>query len=245
MRITKLLLLVSLVVNLGLIGTVYKFAQDMGGPAHFWFRLTHNGASGIEEGRNHHFQELSQARGGIVMLGDSLTHNGEWHELLNRTDVYNRGTIGQWSGWLAEKMDFVGPMKPETVFLMMGVNDIMATTAEQAASSVTQIVKNIKNDSPATQVFLQSVLPVNNLQRNTGRKNEDVVALNGLLVDYCANNDHCEYIDLHKHFVDDNGRLNEELATDGVHLNGTGYRLWANLIEPYATRQAKAEPTSF
>ena len=40
-------------------------------------------------------------------------------------------------------------------------------------------------------------------------------------------------IDLYSLFVDNDGRMKEELSKDGVHLNDEGYKVWANHVEKF------------
>ena len=42
----------------------------------------------------------------------------------------------------------------------------------------------------------------------------------------------CEFLDLFPRFATDSGALKPDLTTDGVHLTGSGYKLWAELLRP-------------
>lgn len=240
----KPLLIASLIANLILIVILAGFIQTFGGPKYFWFRLTNSGVTGESEGRNEHFNDLAVPRNAIVMLGDSLTHHGEWHELLDNPRVVNRGIFGQWSEVLYSRLDYLAPLQPEKVFIMTGINDLRGRTPPEIAETHAKIVQRIEQETPAALVFVQSVLPVNNDIQNTGRTNEDIVVLNTHLASVCEQQA-CTYIDLHSQFVDTENRLHERFTHDGVHMSGDGYRLWAQLIEPYVMQAPAAKTTSF
>ena len=40
-------------------------------------------------------------------------------------------------------------------------------------------------------------------------------------------------IDLHSVFTDQDGLMNREYTTDGVHLNNNGYSIWVDYIHGY------------
>ena len=39
-----------------------------------------------------------------------------------------------------------------------------------------------------------------------------------------------KYLDLNSHFKDSEGNLNREYSSDGLHLNGSGYQKWKNIL---------------
>lgn len=60
----------------------------------------------------------------IVMLGSSLTGNANWDELLDRSDIANRGIGGDVSEGMLERMNYVINVKPQICFIESGINDI-------------------------------------------------------------------------------------------------------------------------
>src|SRR5512139_2187826 len=75
------------------------------------------------------FARLEPERGGIVLLGDSLTERGEWRELLERNDVYNRGISGDTASGVLGRLDAVVRARPRAVAIMIGINDLEAGRA--------------------------------------------------------------------------------------------------------------------
>ena len=225
------LFLFSVLTNLALLAVVISFVYTFGGPRYFWFRLTHSGADGLSESRNSAFAAVPPTEDAIVMLGDSLIQNCEWHELLQDPRVLNRGISGQWSDVLLKRMGHVTALKPAQVFVMTGINDLRARTPDEITSTLTKIVQRIKDESPSTKIFVHSILPVNNEIHNTGRTNEDILSLNTKLSAMCSDSG-CRFVDVHSLYADENGRLKAEYTFDGVHIKGTAYKEWAKALKP-------------
>lgn len=60
----------------------------------------------------------------IVMLGNSITYQGDWQEVLGRTDVFNGGKPGwttQQLSWVIK--NFIIPHRPKLCFFKGGIND--------------------------------------------------------------------------------------------------------------------------
>ena len=118
---------------------------------------------------------------------------------------------------------------------MIGINDLArGISVEQVIGNTQLILEQIQDASPETQIFLQSLLPVNNfLGKFNGHtsKNEAVIEVNLALQK--MENKKIVFIDLHESFVDKKGKLDITYSNDGLHLNGEGYQLWASLIKKY------------
>ena len=93
----------------------------------------------------------------------------------------------------------------------------------------------VKQGSPRTKIYLQSLLPFNNDVREwkllKGR--EHVVVEANILLEQVACRQGVTWINLYPLFVDDQGRLRAELTNDGLHLMGEGYLIWRDAIRPY------------
>jgi|GEM_PF-248313 lysophospholipase L1-like esterase len=233
---SKRLLPFSLAINiLGLIALIILI-NSMGGPHFLLFRLTHNGADAMSTGRAEMFAYLPVDNKTIMFLGDSLIQNGEWSELLNNANIINRGVIGQWSGVLQNRLPQILNNAPQSIFLMTGINDLKAHSPEDTATTLAEIVKEINILRPSTTVYLQSILPVNNGIKDTGRTNADILQLNRLAQTLCTQLE-CQFIPLHAHFTNESGHLDARYSDDGVHLNGEGYQKWSAQLTPYIREQ--------
>ena len=61
--------------------------------------------------------------------------------------------------------------------------------------------------------------------------NKNIDELNGELTK--LENENIKYINIYDSLKTDDNQLNEKYTYDGIHLNGTGYQIWINLISKY------------
>lgn len=182
------------------------------------------------------FDTLGTNPSSIVMLGNSLTHGCEWHELLGNPNVVNRGINGDIAEGIDLRLDGILRGRPAKIFLLCGVNDVSHDlSADSIASAVEAIVGRIKRESPKTKVYLQSLLPINNSFGRYKRifgKEQTIRDINALLEAYAAKND-ITWINLYPAFADEKGNLRPDLTNDGLHLLGPGYIIWREILQPY------------
>lgn len=180
-----------------------------------------------------HFHSLPQTRGDVIFLGNSITDGGEWNELFTDLHIKNWGISGDVSAGVLNRMDEVVERKPAKVFLLIGTNDLARNVpADSLVKNITAIASYLKQESPATQLFVQSILPVNDafgkFSGHTGNAAK-IKTANEKLKQEAANLQYT-FIDLHDAFADENGKLKKELTNDGLHLTGRGYVLWKHLV---------------
>ena len=182
------------------------------------------------------FDELPIGKKDIVMLGNSLTDGCEFNELLNNKHIKNRGIVGDIVQGLIERVDPIIKGQPKKLFILSGVNDISHdVSADSIARAMEKLIVMVKQGSPRTKIYLQSLLPFNNDVREwkllKGR--DHVVVEANVLLEQVARRQGVTWINLYPLFVDDQGRLREDLTNDGLHLMGKGYLIWRDAIKPY------------
>ena len=180
------------------------------------------------------FEELPVTSKDINFLGNSITNGGEWSELLNNKHVKNRGISGDICMGVYDRLDAILKGKPAKIFLLIGINDVSrGTSADTIVNRIGMITQKIKQDSPKTKLYLQSVLPVTDHYKmfggHTSRWQEVKKINEGLM--YLADKENVTYIDLYSHFVDEKtGKMNIEYTNDGLHLLGKGYLKWVDIV---------------
>ena len=182
------------------------------------------------------FDELPIGKKDIVMLGNSLTDGGEFNELLNNRHVKNRGIVGDIVQGLIDRIDPIIKGKPKKLFILTGVNDISHdVSADSIARAMEKLIVMVKQGSPRTKIYLQSLLPFNNDVREwkllKGR--DHVVVEANQLLEQVARRQGVTWINLYPLFADEQGRLRADLTNDGLHLMGKGYLIWRDAINPY------------
>lgn len=183
------------------------------------------------------FEELDIGRRDVVFLGDGLTDEGEWSELFNNRRVKNRGITGDLSSDVIDRLHLVTRGEPRSVFIMVGINDLCCSgTPESVAINVEQIIKRLKSESPRTEVYLQSILPVSDRIQNLSEMQmpneeilKDIERANSIIEQLCVAYG-VTYIDLHSLLVGGNGQIKPEYSSNGLHLVGEGYLAWREAI---------------
>ena len=106
------------------------------------------------------FRILPNDTGEIIFLGDSITDGCEWSELFHDLSIKNRGISGDVTQGVLDRLGEVVESNPKKIFLMIGVNDLAAgKTEKEIVSNIKKIIKNIQKKSPATEIYLESILP--------------------------------------------------------------------------------------
>ena len=182
------------------------------------------------------FEQLPVGKKDIIMLGNSLTDGAEWNELLNNRHVKNRGIVGDIVQGCYERMDPILKGQPKRIFILSGVNDVShGVTGDSIARAMEKLIVLIKQRSPRTKIYLQSMLPFNNDVREwkllKGR--EQVVVDGNRALEAVARRQQVTWINLYPLFVDDDGKLKAEYTNDGLHLMGPAYLIWADAIRQY------------
>ena len=169
----------------------------------------------------------------IVFLGNSLTAHPNWNELLQNKLVKNRGISGDITYGVLERLDDVIAGKPAKLFILIGINDISRNIPDSLIlQNYKKIVTRVKAGSPATKIYLQTMLPTNNnfdKFKKHYNKEENVSYLNNAIKELGVK-EKVIVIDLHPAFSDGEGRLKQEYTHDGLHLTAEGYKVWARVL---------------
>lgn len=194
------------------------------------------GAQELYGQRSSLFETLGCDSTSVVMLGNSLTNGGEWHELFGDSRILNRGINGDTADGIMRRLDPITDGHPAKIFLLCGVNDVSHDlTADSVASAVMEVVEKIRTSSPSTRLYVQSLLPVNNsfgrYKRLIGKEQtiRDINAILAPAVEAAG----ATWINLHPAFCDGDGNLKAELTNDGLHLLAPGYEIWREILMPY------------
>lgn len=169
----------------------------------------------------------------IVFLGNSITDGGEFAELFDIPNIKNRGIRSDVITGVEKRLTQVTSGRPAKIFLLIGINDVShGLTVDQLAARYERLVRKIREQTPDTKLYIQSVMPINNdfnRYKNLKGREKVIPALNRRLQTIAAQNG-AEYVDLTKALESAPDKLNPKYTNDGLHLNGPGYRAWARAI---------------
>ncbi|NJM19943.1 MAG: G-D-S-L family lipolytic protein [Richelia sp. RM2_1_2] len=241
--IHNLLLLISVSLNICFLLFAISFILRKGGIFYIKSKISHlrnkseNKVWNINAYYKHkksQFEILPKSNDSIVFLGDSLTDEGEWFELLGNPQIKNRGISGDTTARILNRLDTIINTKPKQIFLMVGINDFAneKKSIAELLKGYQEILRDLQTHTPNTQVFIQSVLPVNN-DITLFWQNNDIIVKFNFKLQQLAKEFSYQYIDVYSHLVDSKNQLDAQYTTDGVHLNGKAYLIWKEVISKY------------
>lgn len=189
----------------------------------------------LYDSRTAYFRQLPVARKPIVFFGDSITQWGDWCEFFGKANILNRGIAGDNTNGLLARVDEVTRHQPKQLFILVGTNDInKKMPADAIVHNYRRIIDAVKKASPATKIYVQSVLPINNdligRQYYSGT-NEQIQLLNEGLHQLAADMK-VTYLDIYHQLLDNSGQLEAGYTYDGLHLSGKGYLRWVKALTP-------------
>lgn len=182
------------------------------------------------------FEKLPDTTGEIIFLGDSITDGCNWTELFQDIRVKNRGISGDITDGILARLSEVTAAKPAKIFLMIGVNDLaIGKSVAEIVTNIQIIVKKIGRSSQKTQIYLQSLLPVNpdlGMFPDHTDKTAEIMEINKRL-QVLSEKYALVYVDLFPAFAGKDNKLKPAYTNDGLHLTGSAYLLWRSQIKQY------------
>jgi lysophospholipase L1-like esterase len=183
-----------------------------------------------------HFESLPQTRGDIIFAGNSITDGAEWSELFDDKRIKNRGISGDVTAGVIHRINELVNRKPAKVFLLIGTNDLARNLSpDSVVKNILWIASYLHRQTPATQLYVQSILPVNDgFGKFSGHtsKASQIKSVNEQLRQRSTEGRY-QFIDLYAAFEDAEGKLDACYTNDGLHLAGEGYLLWKHLVYSY------------
>ncbi|HEV8513914.1 MAG TPA: GDSL-type esterase/lipase family protein, partial [Cyclobacteriaceae bacterium] len=96
----------------------------------------------------------------IIFFGSSITMDCDWNELFKKNNIKNRGLSGDKIEGMTNRLSEVIECQPKIIFLEAGVNDLQQKRAlKQILNDYEQLVISIREKSPQTILYIQSILP--------------------------------------------------------------------------------------
>jgi len=217
MRPMHLITIASLIAQLGL-------AQEASVPTSIYY-----------ERKADLFRYLPNDLNEIILLGNSITDGGNWSELLGDIRVKNRGISADVTRGILNRSDEVLESQPLKIFLLIGINDLAkGASQENILANIASFIHRVKQESPQTHLYIQSLLPVNphfDKFPKHATQSQAVKQVNEKLALLCQELN-VEYLDLYTHFANEEGLLIPEYTNDGLHLSGKGYLVWRDILKP-------------
>ncbi len=193
-----------------------------------------NNENGFDDYYNTRLSIFRESEGkDVIFLGDSLTDNNEWAESFPESNIGNQGIGDDTTSGVLYRLKEATNLKPSKIFIMIGINDLNnGVSSDVILKNYTSIIEKIRNHSPNTEVYIQSLLPTNSDLTYSSVNKDDILWLNENIKKLATDAGY-EYIDLYSLFADENNELDEQWTVDGIHLNGPAYVVWENTLKDY------------
>jgi len=172
---------------------------------------------------------------GVVFMGDSITENWALDDpAFFDHGVLGRGISGQTSAQMLVRFrSDVVALRPRTVHILAGTNDIAGNTGPTSAQDFENNVMSMVEIARANhiRVILGSIPPAASFNwRPEVDPKPWIRQLNAWLRAY-AERSQSQFIDYFSILAGPSGELRADLSNDGVHPNRSGYRLMRARVE--------------
>ncbi len=162
-----------------------------------------------------------------ILVGDSLSLWFPAERLPTGKLWLNQGISGDTSTGILKRLSAFSNTKPDVIYVMAGINDLRkGVKGEVILRNHRTMIRNLQRNHPNSLIIVQSILPTrlpNIPNRRIQRINQQLARL--------AKQEGVSYLDLHIWFTDSEGKLRQDLTTDGLHLSENGYAVWQSVLQ--------------
>lgn len=167
----------------------------------------------------------------IAFFGNSITNGSDFQSFFTDKKIINLGYPGDNINGMTKRVSMLKAAHPKKIFIMGGTNDLFSINVDEFEERYNNLLTAIFDSIPDTEIFLESILPMNQDLRPDAPSDEKIRQANNRL-QKIASERNLQYIDIYSSYVK-NGKLPEDLTKDGVHLYPQNYNKWAEKIMPF------------
>lgn len=188
-------------------------------------------------------------KGQIVFVGSSLMEMFPIEKMqqglgLDKV-IYNRGIRATTTTELLTAMDVcIFDLAPSKIFINIGSNDLGFGVPEATfLGNYDEILRQIKEKLPNTQVFMMAYYPVNPVtdfgeseaehESFFATRTNEILELASSKVALLAQKYHYKFINVNDGLADADGNLRKELTFDGGHMYPAGYEIVLGNMKKY------------
>ena len=183
----------------------------------------------------------------VVFDGDSITswfanYSGPgnsgveiWKERYEKLGAFNFGIPGDTNQQLLWRLanGQMNGIHPKLILLLIGTNNLGVNTDEEIVEGIKAIVDQYRKLCPDAVILLQGIFPRERLASASIRAR--IKAINNHLETF-SDGKSVLFLDLGDRFLQPDGSISTEIMRDHLHPNESGYRIWADAIQPYIDR---------
>jgi len=191
----------------------------------------HREHSSTTESENSNMERTNK----VVLMGNSIIEGWPHFrpEFFANTPFINKGISGQTTPqMLARFQKDVINLKPQTVVILAGINDIAENTGPIPIPAVAQNIFSMAEMAKEhdIQVVLCSTLPADDFPWRPGLNPQTKVPKLNALVEAYARENNLIYINYFEAMADTDNGLQDAFGYDGVHPNAAGYAVMEPLL---------------
>jgi len=183
-------------------------------------------------------ERLAEGNVDLLYIGDSITHGWEnagktfWDEYYAPRNAVNMGFSGdrtQHVLWRLDHSNFEN-INPRLAIIMIGTNNSNGedNSAGEIADGIITICHKLRGQFPEMKILLLAIFPRGQEPSSQRVKNAEASRLASRMAD----GDTIHFLDINNAFLTDDELLTEDIMPDFLHPNETGYKIWAETIEP-------------
>ena len=183
-----------------------------------------------------------------AFVGDSITEGIKLYEVMtnatvvaargiNLDNVFTDDQIRTAQG-NSTVMGALEAAEPKKIYIMFGANGVGWFTEQHFTDVYTKFVQAVKEQHPASQIYLQSILPVTQ-EFDDSREdisNDKINRYNELVVEI-AEEQKVHYLDVASAFKDEKGCLPEDSNGDGMHFGNKYYQKWFDYLKSHTVAE--------
>ena len=162
-----------------------------------------------------------------ILVGDSLSLWFPAERFPTGKLWLNQGISGDTSTGILKRLSAFSNTKPDVIYIMAGINDLRKGVKDDVIlRNHRKMIRNLKQNHPNSLIIVQSILPT----RLPNLPNRRIQRINQQLTQI-ARQEGVSYLDMHIWFADFDGKLRQDLTTDGLHLSENGYAVWQSVLQ--------------
>lgn len=179
------------------------------------------------------------AKGGILFVGSSSIRLWDVAKSFPTLPVLNRGFGGS---FLSDTVHFadriIVPYEPRLIVVYAGDNDLAAGKSPDVVfADFKALAQIVEKALPKTRLVFLSIKPSPKRWSLSTKAKQ----ANQLIADFVRQHDRLTFVDVSTPMLGADGKPRAELfRADNLHLNATGYQLWASLLKPLLDKSSAA-----
>ncbi|MBO9730186.1 MAG: SGNH/GDSL hydrolase family protein [Chitinophaga sp.] len=205
--------------------------------------VTQRRDAGIYDWETRHYEVLAYNKAHspkVLFIGNSITNfwggnpvssvirgSSSWDKYFAPKQTVNMG-FG-WDRvenvlWRMQHGELDG-IQPEYIVLMIGTNNLQLNTDAEIVDGLKNLLQVIQEKQPAAKIILMGILPRKNMEARVAGINKLIARIPG--------NNKIRFANAGSLFLQADGKLRENLFSDGLHPNEQGYEKLGAFIDKY------------